>query len=166
MIEKTINRHIVGTKESIFLLFLLLLILMIKAFFTIYAKPLPDEAYYWLWSKNLALSYFDHPPLAAWVQALLLSLFDNKYFAIRALPVISLGFVLAIIIMWQRIMFKRLNFGLCLKSVVLFLAFPIYAIFFSLSFPDYLQIIMYHLIYLKLIKTLFFSTCSKEDIIT
>ncbi len=140
MIEKTINRHIVGTKESIFLLFLLLLILMIKAFFTIYAKPLPDEAYYWLWSKNLALSYFDHPPLAAWVQALLLSFSDNNYFAIRALPIISLGFVLAIMIVWQRIMFKTLNFGLCLKSVVLFLAFPVYAIFFSLSFPDYLLI--------------------------
>ncbi len=127
-------------KESIFLLFLFLLILMMKAFFTIHAKPLPDEAYYWLWSKNLALSYFDHPPLAAWVQALLLSFSDNKYFAIRALPVISLGFVLAIIILWQRIMFKRLNFGLWLKNVVLFLAFPIYAIFFSLSFPDYLLI--------------------------
>ena len=129
-----------GTKESIVLLFLLLLILLIKAFFTIYAKPLPDEAYYWLWSKNLALSYFDHPPLAAWLQSFLFSFSDNKYFAIRALPVISLGFVLTIIIVWQRIMSKRLNYGLCLKSVVLFLAFPIYAIFFSISFPDHLLI--------------------------
>jgi 4-amino-4-deoxy-L-arabinose transferase-like glycosyltransferase len=25
----------------------------------------PDEAYYWLWSRNLALGYFDHPPLVA-----------------------------------------------------------------------------------------------------
>ena len=140
MIEKTVNRHIVGTKESIFLLFLLLLILLIKAFFTIYTKPLPDEAYYWLWSKNLALSYFDHPPLATWLQAFLFSFSDNKYFAIRALPVISLGFILTIIIVWQRIMSKRLNYRLCLKSVVLFLAFPIYAIFFSISFPDHLLI--------------------------
>ena len=25
-----------------------------------------DEAYYWLWSKHLALGYFDHPPMIAW----------------------------------------------------------------------------------------------------
>ncbi len=27
----------------------------------------PDEAYYWTWSQNLNLGYFDHPPLIAWV---------------------------------------------------------------------------------------------------
>jgi 4-amino-4-deoxy-L-arabinose transferase-like glycosyltransferase len=26
----------------------------------------PQEAYYWQWSRHVALSYFDHPPLAAW----------------------------------------------------------------------------------------------------
>ena len=26
----------------------------------------PQEAYYWAWSRRLDLSYFDHPPLAAW----------------------------------------------------------------------------------------------------
>ena len=25
----------------------------------------PDEAYYWLWSRNLAPGYFDHPPVVA-----------------------------------------------------------------------------------------------------
>jgi len=25
----------------------------------------PDEAYYWLWSRNLAAGYFDHPPVVA-----------------------------------------------------------------------------------------------------
>ena len=64
--------------------FLVLFFLIIKVFFLMYAKPLPDEAYYWLWSKNIALSYFDHPPLATWVLALLSSISDNKYFAIRA----------------------------------------------------------------------------------
>ena len=27
----------------------------------------PDEAYYWQWSKNLGLSYPDHPPMIAWL---------------------------------------------------------------------------------------------------
>ena len=26
----------------------------------------PDEAYYWTWSKEGALSFFDHPPMVAW----------------------------------------------------------------------------------------------------
>ena len=29
----------------------------------------PQEAYYWSWSRQPALSYFDHPPLAAWTIA-------------------------------------------------------------------------------------------------
>jgi 4-amino-4-deoxy-L-arabinose transferase-like glycosyltransferase len=26
-----------------------------------------DEAYYWVWSQNLQLSYYDHPPFVAWL---------------------------------------------------------------------------------------------------
>ena len=28
-----------------------------------------DEAYYWIWSRHPALSYLDHPPLVAWLDA-------------------------------------------------------------------------------------------------
>ena len=129
-----------GHLESVLLICLLLFFLTIKVFFIIYANPLPDEAYYWLWSKNIGLSYFDHPPLASWIQASLFSISDNKYFVIRALPVFSLGIVLTITILWQAYMFKKLTYSICLKSLVLFLAFPIYSIFFSVSFPDYLLI--------------------------
>ena len=32
-----------------------------------YFVPLnPDEAYYFLWSRFPAWSYFDHPPMVAW----------------------------------------------------------------------------------------------------
>lgn len=27
----------------------------------------PDEAYYWIWSQYLQLSYYDHPPFVAWL---------------------------------------------------------------------------------------------------
>jgi len=29
-----------------------------------------DETYYWVWSNHLQLSYFDHPPMVAWLFAL------------------------------------------------------------------------------------------------
>lgn len=41
-----------------------------------------DEAYYWVWSQNLQLSYFDHPPMIAYVIKLF-TLFSNDVFFIR-----------------------------------------------------------------------------------
>lgn len=103
-------------------------------------NPLPDEAYYWVWSKRVALSYFDHPPLTTWIQSLLSYLSNNKYLLIRALPLFCLIVVLSILIFWQSYIIKNLNHLDRLRSVILFLAFPIHVIFFSISFPDYLLI--------------------------
>lgn len=43
----------------------------------------PQEAYYWLWSRNLALSYFDHPPLASYSIALTTALFGSTSFGVK-----------------------------------------------------------------------------------
>ena len=42
-----------------------------------------DEAYQWVWSKHLALSYFSKPPLIAYTQFLGTSLWGNTEFGIR-----------------------------------------------------------------------------------
>lgn len=36
-----------------------------------------DEAYYWLWSRALAASYYDHPPMIAYLIRLGTSLFGD-----------------------------------------------------------------------------------------
>lgn len=46
-----------------------------------------DEAHYALYGYHLALSYFDHPPLVGWLQALAL-LFSSSEFALRLWPVL------------------------------------------------------------------------------
>lgn len=43
----------------------------------------PQEAYYWSWSRRLALSYFDHPPLAAWTIRLCTELLGTSVRTIR-----------------------------------------------------------------------------------
>lgn len=43
-----------------------------------------DEAYYWLWSKNLAAGYFDHPPAVAWLIRAGTTLFADTSFGVRA----------------------------------------------------------------------------------
>ena len=42
-----------------------------------------DESFYWLWSRHLALSYDSHPPMIAYVNFILTSLFGPSELAIR-----------------------------------------------------------------------------------
>lgn len=51
----------------------------------------PQEAYYWNYSRHLAISYFDHPPLSAWSIWLFTLLFGDSVFAIR-LPALLYSF--------------------------------------------------------------------------
>ncbi len=55
----------------------------------------PDEAYYWLWSERLDLSYFDHPPIVAWWIRLSTAVFGRSEAAIR-LPAIACGIVVPV----------------------------------------------------------------------
>jgi len=53
----------------------------------------PDEAYYWTWSRDLALSYPDHPPLVAWLVRLGTAVAGGTELGVRLLFVV-LGSVL------------------------------------------------------------------------
>lgn len=63
-------------KILIFVLLIFRIILSFKLQFH------PDEAYYWLWSKNLDFSYFDHPPMIAYFIKLT-TIFSNSEFFVR-----------------------------------------------------------------------------------
>jgi len=53
---------------------------------------LPQEAYYWSWSRHLDWSYFDHPPLATYSVALTTAVFGQSVFGIKSAAVLwSLG---------------------------------------------------------------------------
>ena len=58
----------------------------------------PQEAYYAFYARSPALSYFDHPPLLAWLLALSFRLFGHTALAVRAVPflltlIMQLGFL-------------------------------------------------------------------------
>jgi 4-amino-4-deoxy-L-arabinose transferase-like glycosyltransferase/membrane-associated phospholipid phosphatase len=57
-----------------------------------------DEAYQWLWSKHLALSYFSKPPLIAYVQWLGTHVFGDNAFGVRFFSPVcaALGSVVAL----------------------------------------------------------------------
>ncbi len=49
----------------------------------------PDETYYWEWSRNLALGYFDHPPAIAWVVRFGTLIFGDTPFGVRFGPILA-----------------------------------------------------------------------------
>jgi 4-amino-4-deoxy-L-arabinose transferase-like glycosyltransferase len=61
---------------------------------------LPQEAYYWSWSRSLDWSYFDHPPLAAYSIALSTAIAGQTVFGIKLAAVAwSVGWNL----LWARL---------------------------------------------------------------
>jgi 4-amino-4-deoxy-L-arabinose transferase-like glycosyltransferase len=61
---------------------------------------LPQEAYYWTWSRYPDWSYFDHPPLASYSIALTTAVFGQTAFGIKSAAVLwSLGWN----ILWARL---------------------------------------------------------------
>jgi 4-amino-4-deoxy-L-arabinose transferase-like glycosyltransferase len=49
-----------------------------------------DEAYYWTWSREGALSYLDHPPVVAWSIRLGTLLFGDTNFGVRFAGLVSM----------------------------------------------------------------------------
>ena len=64
-------------------------LLAVKIVIGIFLPFFSDEAYYWVWAKNLKLSYYDHPPFISWLFYLGTPL-ENILFASR-LPTLILG---------------------------------------------------------------------------
>ena len=54
-----------------------------------------DEAYYWVWSKHIDLSYFDHPPMVAYLIRCSTFLFGDSTLAVRLPSILfSAGFLI------------------------------------------------------------------------
>lgn len=69
------------TSQKVLILFILTL--WFRAFFSLNIGLIDDEAYHWTWAKNLQLSYFDHPGMIAWLEAITTSLFGDNQLGVR-----------------------------------------------------------------------------------
>jgi len=56
----------------------------------------PDEAQYWLWSRNLDFGYFSKPPMIAWLIAATTSISNDEAFVRLAAPLLNAGTALAL----------------------------------------------------------------------
>lgn len=104
--------------------------------------PIADEAYYWMWGQHLALSYFDHPPLHGWLQGLSHLVFGRSTFALRWPTVATfLGTAWILLDVARRIAGEKWRV-VFLKSLVVYLASPLFGIFGSVVFHDYLMVFL------------------------
>ena len=49
-----------------------------------------DEAYYWTWSKESALSFLDHPPMIAWFIRFGTSIFGDTNLGVRFAGILAM----------------------------------------------------------------------------
>lgn len=78
--------HILGQRT--YLWYFLLVLTAWKLLYIFFIPITPQEAYYWYYSKYPALSYFDHPPMAAYSIWLGTHVFGNGIFGVKFMGVI------------------------------------------------------------------------------
>ncbi|HET7061084.1 MAG TPA: glycosyltransferase family 39 protein [Nitrosospira sp.] len=57
--------------------------LLLRLIYLDMVELIPDEAYYWNYAQHMDLSFYDHPPMVAWLIWLGTSIFGNSEFGVR-----------------------------------------------------------------------------------
>ncbi|MGJ8528849.1 ArnT family glycosyltransferase [Maritalea sp.] len=124
------------------LLAIVIVFLLAKVLFSAITIVAADEAYYWVWGQQFALSYFDHPPLNAWIIGLTSQLFGNNVLGMRIPTFIS--FVGILYVYWlfaQRLFPERATVSF-LIMIAAFLASPTLFAWTSIVYNDHLLIFL------------------------
>ena len=111
-------------KSKRILFYLIAAITFFRLIYINFVPLVPQEAYYWKYAKNLALSYFDHPPMTAYIIAFFTWIGGDHVFFIRLGSIlISIGLMLLIYSIVTRL-FENQKWGiqtlLAINCTVLF----------------------------------------------
>lgn len=124
--------------------------------------PIADiEAYYWDWSRNLNLSYYDHPGAVAWICRLGTWLTQNQSNLRIMVPIFSnISLIFLILTMNEILSFenKKANLKQILYLEILYNTIPVFSIQSFILMPDFalitsLSIVLY--ISIKIIKNIY-----------
>ena len=79
---------------------IVLFILLLRLVYFGLAQLIPDEAYYWQYAQHMDLSFYDHPPMVAWLIWLGTSILGHNEFGVRIgaliCGLISMGYLYAL----------------------------------------------------------------------
>ena len=106
------------------------LLILKLAYFSL-PNLIPQEAYYWNYSKHLDLGYLDHPPMIAWVIAAGTTFFGDTEFGIRICGLLSGLITAAFIYGLSKNLFGK---DCAMRAVLLASVLPFFVLFFMI--PD------------------------------
>lgn len=111
-------------------LFLLTLVVGVK---NLYVPLHPDETYYWQWSRHLALSYFDGPPLVAYIMHGFIALFSVSGIAVKLSAILCTSIGVFFVYRLASVLFDEKTAYVALVILVLS---PSVQYFYLFSTPD------------------------------
>jgi len=117
-----------------------LLFLALRLYFDLNADLVGDEAYYWMWGQHLEWSYFDHPPLHAWLLHMVALGFGWSRFSARLLTWASLALVLWVFHVWSRKLAPENAANWFWRAAALYLASPFYFGMTTIAYNDHLLV--------------------------
>lgn len=117
------------------------LFLVLRLVMHLFAAPLGDETYYWFWGQHPDLSYFDHPPLHAWLLGVV-SLFGWWPLSIRILTWATLGGTLWLFWLFARRLAPGAPEERFWITAAIYLASPLFFAMTLVSYHDHLLIFL------------------------
>src|SRR6185312_4811357 len=95
---------------------------------------------YWMWGQHLEWSYFDHPPLHAWLLHVVALAFGWSRFSARLLTWASLALVLWVFHVWSRKLAPENSANWFWRAAALYLASPFYFGMTTIAYNDHLLV--------------------------
>ncbi len=115
----------------------LIVFLTLRLVFWFATFPNPDEAYYWLWGKHPALSYYDHPPFHAWIQGIFTIVLGQSFFVLRLPNLLSNAAFFYCYYQISKYLYGEWANDFFWMMAALILASPLYFLFLGLAWHDH-----------------------------
>lgn len=131
-----------GRREIIALQILVAIYLAMRVYFDLKADLLSDEPYYWMWGQHLGWSYFDHPPLHAWLLRLMSIIFGWHPISVRILTWFTLAGVVAIFWTWRKRLAPDQPELWFWRTLAIYMSSPLFFAITLVAYNDHLLIVL------------------------
>lgn len=111
----------------------LVLLTLVVGIKNIYVPLHPDETYYWQWSRHLALSYFDGPPLVAYVMHGFIALFSMSGIVVKLSAILCTSMGVFFVYRLAKVLFDEKT---AYAALVILILSPSVQYFYLFSTPD------------------------------
>ena len=113
----------------------LILLLGLRLIYAQIMLLLPDEAYYWVWTRHLSTGYFDHPPMIAYIMWLGTRILGDREIGVRLVGIAMSLAIIPIMVWVARRIFPG-NKRAVLWVALIWLTSPLIVGLGSVSTPD------------------------------